>query len=164
MLKKLQELYLAAHTPPPPAGPTMQERIDDLYRTAVSQLIRYTNDSLPLYVSGPHRIRHVTMKTIETDMIAACKSGGHFVEYTSHKHLYPGHRGDNVSLFTEKYYLIVDEKWVEIDGAPSYLGALRIRMPGLAIIFTETSEISGVLRIELPLDFLEQKMRAPVLK
>jgi hypothetical protein len=144
----------------------MQDRIDELYRVAAGHLIRHTNDALPLYVITNNRVRHVTMRTIENDMIAACTAGRSFVEYTVNTHLYPGYGGDNVSLFTEKYYLVTESgtTWIEVACALSYMNALRIRLPGLAVTFTETTPNIGTLRVELPLDFLEQKMQPPRLR
>ena len=61
------------------------------------------------------------------------------VEYTVQRDLYPGYKGDNVSLFTGKYYIYdtSSEKYIVIDGAPSYLDELKKRLSGFKISFIE---------------------------
>ena len=83
-----------------------KERIENLKKGVTIELPRYVRNELPLYTGGiDNTIRYVTMDTIESDIKLACANGISFVEYKIHKHHYPGFRGDNVSFFTEKYYL-----------------------------------------------------------
>jgi hypothetical protein len=96
------------------------ERVHELFVKANEELKRYTAGTLPLYVEHKGRLRHVTMTTIEEDMMAACSDGKNTIEYGVHTHLYPGFRGDNVSLLTGKYYLVNSSNtWTEVTGAPS---------------------------------------------
>jgi len=163
MLRILQERYRNAVAPPQPAQPTVVERVHELFTKANEELKRYIAGTLPLYVEQKGRIRHVTMTTIEEDMMAACSAGKNTIEYGVHTHLYPGFRGDNVSLLTGKYYLVNSSNtWTEVSGAPSYIDALRQRMEGLDITFVRKND-TGVLRITLPLDFM-QPMKPPTLR
>ncbi len=60
------------------------------------------------------------------------------VTYSVQRDLYPGFKGDNVSLYTGKYYLLDDENGYKIvDGAPSYIDELRKHLAGYSISFIE---------------------------
>jgi len=110
---------------------------------------------VPLFVNDEKnsRLRQVFISTIEADIKEAACSGVHFVSYRVHKHLYPGYKGDNISFLTGKYYIWREETrdYLEVPGAPSYLQALRARLPGLLISFIEESHNNGVVRVEIPI-------------
>jgi len=150
MLKNLSDLYMTYHAK---NIDLYKERIENLKKGVTIELPRYVRNELPLYTGGiDNTIRYVTMDTIESDIKLACANGISFVEYKIHKHHYPGFRGDNVSFFTEKYYICLEKakEYIEIPGAPSYIAALRQKLPGFIVTFRECEDNNGYLRIELP--------------
>ena len=128
-----------------------KERIDALRKEAYKELPRYINDEVPLFVSYEGSIRYVKMSTIEAELADSCSKGISFVEYKVHKHYYPGFKGDNISFLTGKYYMHYDAGFFrEIPGAPSYVEALRAKLPGVLVTFREVEYDNGILRVELP--------------
>jgi hypothetical protein len=93
---------------------------------------------LPLYLVNDDKILRLTLDDI---VEMAQQSGFKSIEYYVQRDLYAGYNGDNISLYTGKYYLLSDisgsTDYIEVDGAPSYLDELRKRLPGFTIVFTE---------------------------
>ena len=150
MLKKLQESYEQYNLKD---KVYFKDRIDVLRKEAYKELPRYISDELPLFVGYEGSIRYVTMSMIETDIIDSCSKGKSFVEYKVHKHYYPGFKGDNISFLTGKYYMYYTNSggfFKEVPGAPSYVEALRAKLPGLIITFREIGHNNGILRVDLP--------------
>jgi hypothetical protein len=110
---------------------------------------RYLSDTTPLFVNRSSGLRYVTLKDIESDILAAVKEGKHFVEYKVHKYLYPGYKGDNISFLTGKYYILEGSAHIEIPGAPSLLIAIKNRIPEVTVTFIEAEHNLGVLRVEV---------------
>lgn len=130
-----------------------KERLDVLRKDAYKALPRYINDEVPLFVSYEGSLRHVTMSMIGPELADSCSKGKSFVEYKVHKHLYPGYKFDNISFLTGKYYMYYKNDggfFREIPGAPSYVEALRAKLPGFIITFREIEYDNGILRVELP--------------
>ena len=130
-----------------------KERIDALRKVAYQELPRYISDEVPLFVPYENSIRYVTMSMIETELAACCAKGKSFVEYQVHKHYYPGFKGDNISFLTGKYYMYYKNDggfFREVPGAPSYVEALRAKLPGMLVTFREVENNNGILRVELP--------------
>lgn len=87
---------------------------------------------------------------IESELADICSKGKSFVEYKVHKYYYPGYKGDNISFLTGKYYIYNGGFFREIPGAPSYVEALRAKLPGVLVTFREIEYDNGILRVELP--------------
>jgi len=146
----LQESYTLYHGG---AKNTYKDRIDALDKSTALEFSGYMQDAVPLFATGPNNsIKYVTMALIEKEFAAACASGLGFVEYKVHTHLYPGYKGDNISFLTGKYYIYNTESLthLEIPGAPSYVAALRAKLPGLIVTFRVCEHNNGYLRVELP--------------
>lgn len=147
MLKKLQDSYDQYYLKD---IVYFKERIDALRKNAYKELPRYINDEVPLFVSYEGSIRYVKMSMIESELADSCSKGKSFVEYKVHKHYYPGYKGDNISFLTGKYYMYNGGFFREIPGAPSYVEALRAKLPGVLVTFREIEYDNGILRVELP--------------
>jgi hypothetical protein len=135
------------------------QRILHLKKEAINYLEQYMADSVPLFCSKPPC--HLTTIMLEQQLNAS-KTGS--VEYTTCIYLYPGHKGDNVSLLTGQYVLIdrvstkenisgfinIRHTFTEpeyIYGAPSYLDAIKHMIPDALITFTPTNQTVGVLKV-----------------
>ena len=153
LLTSLQEAYNNYYKAEVVDEETFADRLVGLKKAAAAAAARYLNNTLPLFVLIGNRIVGKTMADIEKDISQACRNGCNFVEYTVHKDLWPGYRGDNVSLMKGEYYIYSDVNKVRniILGAPSYLEGLRSRLPGLRITFAEAKSKDGVLRVEVPI-------------
>lgn len=89
----------------------------------------------PIYVSRENPPYRLSFQDI-VDEVRIAKLD--CVIYTVQRDLYPGYKGDNVSLYTGKYYLLDNENGViVIDGAPSYIDELRKHLTGYTITFIE---------------------------
>ena len=121
---------------------TNQDRIDILRDETRGVLDRYISSDLPLFSVNGKKIIYVTMAMIEKEL-----QKGEPLEYTIHKHYYPGFNGDNISFLTGLYYLVDGNTYNEIPGAPSYLDALKTKIPNTSVTFTETKNKNGILRI-----------------
>jgi len=149
MLKKLQDSYDLYYND----NIYFKERIDLVRKEGEKELKRYISDEIPLFVSCGGKIRYVTMTMIESELADNCSKGKSFVEYQLHKHHYPGFKGDNISFLTGKYYMYSKDYanlFREVPGAPSYLEALRAKLPGVLVTFREVENDNGILRVELP--------------
>lgn len=153
LLTSLQEAYNNYYKAEVFVEETFADRLAGLKKAAAAAAARYLNNTLPLFVLSSKRIVGKTMADIEREITQACHKGCNFVEYTVHRDLWPGYRGDNVSLMKGEYYIYSDVNKVRntILGAPSYLEGLRGRLPGLRITFTESKSEEGVLRVEVPI-------------
>jgi hypothetical protein len=154
LLNSLQEAYHNYYKGDVAEIETFADRFAALKTAATNEMARYLNNTLPLFVLSGKRIIGKTMADIEKDITEACHKGCNFVEYTVHKDLWPGYRGDNVSLMKGEYYIYSEVNRARniILGAPSYLEGLRHRLPGLRITFTDAKRENGVLRVEVPID------------
>jgi hypothetical protein len=120
----------------------IQERIDVLLYEVRGVLERYISGNLPLFAVRGKKLIYVTMDSIEQDL-----KKGEPLEYTVHKHYYPGYKGDNISFLTGLFYIVDEGKYKEYTGAPSYLYALKKKIPDIEVTFTETKNKNGILRI-----------------
>jgi len=115
-------------------------------------------DAIPLFCSKPP----CKLIASSIDYSLSKKSS---LEYTTCIYLFPGYKGDNVSLLTGQYVLIdqlrttqtisglSDSKITYLEpeyiyGAPSYIQALRSMIPDAMITFTPVNESVGTLKIE----------------
>jgi len=119
-----------------------QVRIDLLLNEVRGVLERYISGELPLFAVGEKKLIYVTMDSIKQDL-----KKGKPLEYTVHTHYYPGYKGDNISFLTGLFYLVDGDQYREIPGAPSYIDALKKKIPGIAVTFTETKHKNGILCI-----------------
>lgn len=154
LLKSLQEAYHNYYKAEVFVEETFADRLTGLKKAAAAEMVRYLNNTLPLFVLNSKRIIGKTMADIEREITQACHNGCNFVEYTVHRDLWPGYRGDNVSLMKGEYYIYSNTNGARntILGAPSYLEGLRGRLPGLRITFTDDKHENGILRVEVPID------------
>jgi hypothetical protein len=117
-------------------------------------------DSVPLFCSNPPC--ELTTTLLERQFNES-KTGS--VEYTTCIYLYPGYKGDNVSLLTGQYVLIdrvssketvsglitIRHTFTEPEysyGAPSYIDALKHVLPNALITFTPVNDTVGTLKVE----------------
>lgn len=126
-----------------------EERINTLKTIAQTDIKKYINNEIPLYVNANGILRHVTMDSIEADINNAYLEGLSKLEYKFHKHYYPGYNFDNISFFTGKYYIYSNDikQTIGIYGAPSYIYELQKKLPGFVITFTECEHNNGILTI-----------------
>lgn len=145
MVNKFQQILLEKNRK---AAIQYEDIIDGLRSVASIDLPRYMNNQLPLFTrEGP-----ITVAEIEVALISSLEKGINYVEYTVHKHYYPGFRGNNLSFLTGKYYIRADggfADYVEVYGCPCLLDELRTLL-GVVVSFREVAHNNGVLRIEVP--------------
>lgn len=110
-----------------------QLNLEDRLKNLEMEAKLYLN--VPIYVSRENPPYRLSFQDIVREV---CNAKMDYVIYTVQRDLYPGSKGDNVSLYTGTYYLLDDENGFKvIDGAPSYIDELRKHLTGYTITFIE---------------------------